>query len=363
LAADKDQGRLLIDSIRGFVSRTPGLGSSVRVDQDKVTAHDDIVLKVLAADAAGTYGLRPAFLIVDEIAQWPDTPNARKLWEAASTAMLKMPGARMVVLTTAGDPAHWSYNIRTHAETSPRWRLHELPGPPPWADEAALEDLRNSLPSASYRQLFENRWTSNEERLTTREDVEACIAPHGMLSPAPRTDYAIGLDLGLVNDRTAAVVAHLHRTDGAPLVIVDRLQVWAGSRDDPVQIDDVKTWLRDTAHGFNCAEIVMDHWQTAGMAQELKRLGLKVTEHQGTQGLNNRLAVTLYSLLRNHQLLLPNDEDLVDELINLDIYETRPGQYRMDHTAGRHDDRAVALALAAQHLLDKPQRRKVKVIV
>ena len=39
--------------------------------------------------------MKPDFIVVDEIAQWPDTPNARKLWEAASTAMLKIPGARM----------------------------------------------------------------------------------------------------------------------------------------------------------------------------------------------------------------------------------------------------------------------------
>jgi len=35
---------------------------------------------------------------------------------------------------------------------------------------------------------------------------------------------------------------------------------------------------------------------------------------------------------------------------------TSPGVYRLDHDHGRHDDRAIALALGAEHLLGRPKR-------
>jgi hypothetical protein len=42
---------------------------------------------------------------------------------------------------------------------------------------------------------------------------------------------------------------------------------------------------------------------------------------------------------------------LIDELAGVVLRETAPGVYRLDHAAGKHDDRAVALALAAQALI------------
>lgn len=45
--------------------------------------------------------------------------------------MAKVAGGRMVVLTTAGDPAHWSHTVLAHAQGDTHWRVQEVPGPPP----------------------------------------------------------------------------------------------------------------------------------------------------------------------------------------------------------------------------------------
>src|SRR5436190_7331186 len=106
LAADRDQGRLLVDSVEGFASRTPELRGALKVDAYKVTAtRSGSTLEVLAADAPGAWGLRPAFMVVDELAQWSSTTAPRRLWEAATSAVAKVSGARLAVLTTAGGPA------------------------------------------------------------------------------------------------------------------------------------------------------------------------------------------------------------------------------------------------------------------
>jgi hypothetical protein len=61
----------------------------------------------------------------------------------------------------------------------------------------------------------------------------------------------------------------------------------------------------------------------------------------------------LHLLLRERKLALPDDPDLIDELMHVRLRQTGPGQVRLDHDSDRHDDRAVCLALAAEELLSR----------
>ena len=366
LAADRDQGRLLLDSIAGYSARTPELKNALRVDAFRVTAtRSGSVLEVLAADAPGAWGLRPAFLIVDEIAQWGTTGAPRRLWEATSSAIAKVQGARMVVLTSAGDPAHWAHGVLEHALADPLWRVHEVRGPAPWLDPERLAEQQRRLPESSWRRLFLNEWTAPEDRLTTVDDLAACMMLDGPLPPQDGVRYVIGLDVGTVNDRTVGVVAHAEpvtRTlpDGEVTsgvrVILDRIQVWAGSRAKPVQLAEVGDWLDFTAKGYGGATVVFDPFQAVELTQRLSRRGVKVEQFNFTAASVGRLALTLYQLLRARTLALPNDPDLLDELANMRLRETTPGTYRLDHDPDKHDDRAIALALAAHELVERGGR-------
>jgi phage terminase large subunit-like protein len=366
LAADRDQGRLLVDAIRGFAARTEVISDALRIDNYRVVATlTGTALEILAADAASAYGLKPAFLIADELAQWPDTPTARQLWEAVSTAMTKAPGARLVVLTSAGDPAHWSHGIREHARVDPLWRLHEVAGPPPWIDPDRLDEQRRRLPPSSYQRLFENRWTAAEDRLTDPDDIRACVRHRGTLPPKEGRRYVIGVDLGINHDRTAAAVCHLQPVrpagdDELPAyrVVLNHLEVWEGTHTNPVDLRSVERWLIDTVRAYNDAHVVCDPWQAVLLAQRLRAHHITVDEYNTSAQGVGRLASTLLNLFRTRLLGLPDDPDLIDELINLRIREPQPGQYRIDHDPQRHDDRGIALALAAQHLLNNPPPKK-----
>jgi hypothetical protein len=365
-AADKAQGGLLINSMRGFAERS-GLAHLLRFDQFKVTVPGGAVLEVLGDVVAGSYGRGPYFVVVDEIAQWPNTSRAEERFDAIYSSMHKRDDARMVLLTTAGDPAHWSYRIREHAMSSSRWRLHEVQGPPSWSDPLALEDQRELLPAFRYQRLFENQWTAGNESFTTLDDVQACVRHAGPLQPLARTDYVIGVDLGWRHDPSVAVVAHLapnpERGAGAPDVVWDRHEIWAGSQDHEVQFDQVEAWVLRAARTFNNATVVMDAREGVGMAQRLRDQRLKVEAVPFSARVNTDLARTLLPLLRAHRLDLPDDEHLIDELVNLRITETADGQYRIEHTHDRHNDQAIAFALATHHLLNQPPRGRVEIIV
>jgi phage terminase large subunit-like protein len=382
VAADREQARLLIDEMSGFARRTPELAGAVTSETWKVSTGSGSVVAI-ASDGAGAYGLRPNLVIADEVAQWPTTMGARQVWEAVTSSLPKTPGARLVVLTTSGDPAHWSHRVLEHARASAAWRVSELPGPCEWVDQAALAEQRALLPESSYQRLHLNRWVSGEGRLVSIDDLNACVTLPGPLPAERGVRYCIAVDLGLVRDRTVACVVHGERLDrlapreqrrpatinnvmdqeqaaaarrgryGAK-VVLDRLQVWQGSRANPVQLEQVEDWVVQAWRQYNRASVTLDIWQTAGLGQRLKARGVRVAEFTFNSASVGRLAGTMLQLLRDHNLALPNDPELLDELANVRLRETSPGMLRMDHDPDKHDDRAIALAMGANAVLDKP---------
>ncbi len=356
VAADRDRGRLGVDAMAGLVRRTPGLRSVLKVDQWRITAPNGATVEVLAADGPSAFGLRPHMIVVDEHAVWPNTGNARQVWEALVSAVPKVPGCRMVVMTSAGDPSSHAARTLERAKRSRAWRVNEVPGPLPWMPADVLDEQRSLLTDSQFARLHLNTWCAPEDRLTTRADVLACVAHEGPLLPERGRSYIITLDAGLVNDRTVAVIAHADGRGEDARSVIDRVSVWQGSKASQVRLAEVEAWLRHASHEFNRAPILMDPWQTAGTAQRLPGQGLSVSEFVFTAQSTSRLATALYRALRDHRLALPDDDELIDELSNARLVEKGPGQVRIDHDAGSHDDRVIAVAMVVLHFGVRPER-------
>jgi phage terminase large subunit-like protein len=375
LAADRDQGRLLVDAIAGYAQRTPELRGAIRVEQYRVHApRFRSVLEVLAADAPSAWGLLPDFVVVDEIGQWGTTGSPRRIWEAVSSSVAKKRGARLCVLTTSGDPAHWSRKVLDHALADPLWYVHEVPGPPPWMDEERLAEQRRRLPESSYRRLFMNEWMATDDALASPDEIAACVLLDGPVPQQRGRRYVVGLDLGLKRDRSVACVCHAEPVERLPWgetrpltvgarVVLDRIEVWEGSRRNPVRLADVETWVAEASIAYNRAQVVFDPWQAHGTMQRLAARGIRTIEFAFTAQSVGRLASTLLLLLRNGALALPDDEALLDELANIRVRESAPGALRLDHDADKFSDRVIALSLAAQTLIARPQSGMARVEV
>jgi hypothetical protein len=359
-AADQDQAGLLRKAMQGQLIRTPELHGALTVGARQVVCErTDVVLEVLAADASSAYGLLPAWLVVDELCQWPDTVNAREFWVALSTGLPKVAGSRGVVMTTAGSPSHWSHKVYEHALADELWRVSELSGPAPWMDPREVAGERRRLTDAQYRRLFLNEWVEAEDRLARPEDLRACVRIDGPLSPAPGRWYVVALDIGLTNDRTVLAVCHAEMSsdlaDDRVRVVLDRMHVWQGSRDKPVQLEAVEAvvWESLLEYGrYIPAAMVADPYQAAQLCQRMRERGAQVSTFTFSASSVGRLGAQLYTLIRERLLVLPDDEDLLDELAHVRLRESAPGVFRLDHDSGRHDDRAVCLAMAAATLLE-----------
>jgi hypothetical protein len=361
-ASSREQAGLLLRKVSGLVERTPELsGAMVDVQIGRVVVPGRATsLDVLSSDVSSAWGRTPSWLFVDEIANWGTGDSARLFADALLTSAVKVPGCRVLLGTTPSAPSHWAHGLWRTAADDPLWRCSLTAGVAPWQDPADLESERRRLPEFLWRRLFECEWSEPDDVLATAEDVEACAVLDGPL-PYRRevAPYVVAVDLGLVRDRSVAVVAHSEPSDDGDhgdglygrKIVVDRIVVWQGRRGAPVQLWDVAATVEELARGYH-APVRYDPYQAVAVSQQLRARGVDTVEFNFTASSVGRLASTLFTVLRNRVIDLPRDPELLDELKTVKLRETTPGVVRLDHESGRHDDRAVAVAMAARHLLD-----------
>jgi phage terminase large subunit-like protein len=365
VAADADQAGELLLAAEGMLLRTPGLAGALIVEAERlVNPSTGAAMNVLAADGPGAFGKRPSFTVIDEAAQWADTKNARKVWTAMVSAVPKVPGGRLAILTTAGDPAHYTYKVLELARQDvAHWRVHELPGPLPWRSADDLAVQRGLLTDWEYERLHLNRWTAADDSLVDLDRLRACVVldgpqPHSHLN----SPYVIAVDLATRRDNCVVVACHAEPAGGVRRVVLDAMKVWTPTRGNPVPLEEVEETIASLSYEYAGAErsrhvgcrVVFDPAEGRLMADRLRTRGLPVEHFNFTTGSVGVLGSLLHQLLRDGLLALPDDDLLIDELAHVRLRETSVGGVRIDHDSGRHDDRAIAIALAA-HMLLTPQ--------
>lgn len=362
-AADKDQARNLLDLAHIEAQLNPWLISRLKFGRNEIASRvNGGLLTVLASDAAGSYGALPSVLIVDELTWW----EKRDLWDTLYSGMSKVPDSVTIIISNAGLKNTWQEDIFKMASRYPKtWFVYHAPGPlASWQTKEKVEELAAGLPRMVARRVLYNEWLdeSAENGFCTRAEAERCATEGVRLGLTrqdradPRYDYCAAVDYGLVKDRTALVVCHY---DEAQRLVVDRMDVWQGQPGSPVHADDVQLWIEQQYAAFNC-RFVLDPYQLQPVMQRLQHLPIEPFEYRGGRG-NRDAASNLLNLIRSDRLAwypgcgdLPTEDGphtLVDEMAEL-IVKPMPYGWRIDHEAGRHDDRVTALAMAALKLTE-----------
>jgi hypothetical protein len=370
-AADRDQAALLTEAmwkeseLNWFKDRLKFMKGEVRGPGGRVN--------VLTADAPTAAGRKPDILICDEITHW----GGKALWDMLYSGLSKRPHALCVVITNAGVRDTWQWDIKEMAKTQPRrWEVYEAPGRlDTWMSESDLAADRLLLTPSEARRLLDNVWVdpAEESGFLSREDLEECerlgveLGLSYALRGRPGAEYWAGIDYGPKRDRTGLSVLH-QRPSG--LIVVDRLDVWQGSPGAPVLIADIRAWVRAAREDFPGLSLIVDPYQLDEMCQDLGRsMRVERFEARGGKG-NYEMAEALRSLVVNRSIAwypgagsleMPDGtvEDIKKELLSL---ITRPMSYgyRFDHEATKHDDRAVAVGMAAWRLLQGPGHQTFK---
>ncbi|HVV76333.1 MAG TPA: hypothetical protein VHC43_09885 [Mycobacteriales bacterium] len=352
-AADADQAALVARKIRGLVARS-GLDRQVTVDKRKIRVlPTGVELDVLPADAASSWGLSPALLLIDEFCMWPRSGGAQEFLDALLSSLPKVPDSRALLFSTPSSPTHPSFKLFEAAVADEAWRVSHLRGPAPWQSSAELAAERRRLPESMYRRLFEAEWMAPDDVLTSLEDVRACVRSSPIVREPAGHRYAVGVDLSVSSDFTAVAVCHSEQLEpGSRLLVVDSLRVWKPSRRHPLDMAAVEAHIVAAARAYG-AQVVADKYQAVGLVQRLQAAGISARGEDFTVASNTRRALLLHDLLRDRRLDIPNDAELVEELASLTLRETTPGSYRLASVekTGGHRDRSTAISLAAEAVL------------
>jgi phage terminase large subunit-like protein len=372
-AKDKEQAGYLAEAMRTEAALNPWLERRLTFRHWDIGGRHGASVTIMAADAAGAQGQRPDLLVVDEVVHWPEGKGA-ELFHNLVSGLRKRPCV-FVVITNSGTLYTWQHRASETARLSPRWFHYHAPGRlAQWMDEAAIQEDRHLLPPAFAARLYDNVWIEPglDCGYLTRAEVEKCEALGRMLNLTRREEgspgvvYGASIDYGAVKDRCVLVVGH---QDGTDRVLLDRMDVWQGTREAPVAIEAVERWLDETRKKFDLGFVIIDPYQMQSTIQRYARL-VNLVEWQPRAGkANHEMAQTFRSLVVNEKLAWPaglgdvvaangHRHSLADELCEL---ITRPYAfgYRADHLPGLHDDRYVASAMLAVQLLKHQARRKL----
>lgn len=370
VAADRDQGRLILQAQEDLLGLNDWLAESIKITKDTITGPAGHVT-VLPADAGSNMGLRGNLYILDEFVHWKN----QKVWNAIITGLHKVTPTLVTALSNAGLQGSWQHDVFEEAKADPaRWVVFHKEGTlASWLDPAEIEQDRKLLPPSEGDRLFDNRWIdpATEHDYLRRGELVACeklgerlglvLRIRRQVIP-PVDNYVAAIDYGPRRDRTALVVLHA-AADG--LVVIDRLDVWQG-RNYPggvVPVAAVEDWVRDVRRQFNPRAWVIDNYQMEGTLQWMQREGMpaEAFNSRGGQG-NYALAQHLRALVVETRLVwypgagairvkdkrteTERLETLIDELAALRV-KRMPYGYRFDHESQKHDDRAVAIGMAA----------------
>jgi hypothetical protein len=132
-------------------------------------------------------------------------------------------------------------------------------------------------------------------------------------------------------------------------VVLDRLEVWTPPKGGETDLQAVEDRVVELSREYGRAPVHADPAKAEQMLQRLAQRWVHVNSFKFTEQSVGKLGALLFQLLNAGDLWLYDDADLLDELAHVRLVEKISGP-RLDHDSDRHDDRAVALALAAMWL-------------
>lgn len=384
-AKDKEQAGILAETAELEANLNPWLARRIDFKNFLIRSRPqtsgpnvDTKLRILACDASGSYGYKSDIMILDELTWWSDT-QGKDMFGAIASGREKRPNSILVVISNAGVIDTWQWNAFQVAKANPEmWKVIETEGPvASWMTVEKTKDLRAMLPPILVKRIYDNEWVNENEDcgFVSRREAEQCEILGRKTGLTRQTrglegiQYYAGLDYGPKKDRTVCTVMHMEGDD----LIVDEMDVWQG-KDFPnrtVPVAKVEEWIEDTKKRYPKIHYVADKYELESTVQKFERnTSIERFEPRGGKS-NYELCQILRDLIVNGRLRwypgcgeifaqnsmgVFRPHSLVDEFSELIIRPMTYG-YRLDHTSGKHDDRAVAIGMAAWKILSTKRLR------
>jgi hypothetical protein len=355
IATTQRQAAVVFNYILARLENSPTLRRLIQGDPraDEVDLTNGITIAVWPCNFRSIRGLSIVCAICDEIAFWRDADTganpASEVLKAIRPAMATFPTAKLVKITSpyAKQGIIWDdFQARHKRDDLLVWRLDSATMNPSLdRDFLAAEEQRD--PDFFRREYLAEFWESASGFLPP-EMVDAAIVP-GRYELAPQADafMAAALDSAFRGDNFA--FSAVKRTDtGRIIQAVNRC--WRGSRAKPVNMAATVEEIVSILRRFGITRIAGDQHCAEPIRQAFAAQGIDFVQRT-TVGNRAQCFNTLRTLVTSRQIDLLDDPAQTAELKSLEQIVTGSGSVRVEASGSGHDDRAVALAQAAQEAL------------
>lgn len=353
-AADRDQARLILDSIAAIIAATPWLAEILQVQAWRViNKATGSVLDVLSSDVASSYGITPDFIVCDELTHWKDS-SGEALWHSLFSSAMKRRHCLLIIISNAGVGmgVAWQWHIRELFRQNPNAYFHSLDGVQGKRfldNPALLEELCSGLPPLVRDRLIFNLWTTGFSDALPEECLDAALSLDGpLLARDPQEKYIAGLDLGLSKHHSSLVIIGKKGTSYRLALCQD----WRPPRGGRVSIDEIEQAIVAAHQRYGLTRIACDPWNAGQLVERLRKQGLPIVEQPQSGANLVKQCKTLLEAFTSHSIRLYDHPSLTTDLRTLRVEEKQYGcRLVSDAGAGGHGDRASALsiALAAAH--------------
>ena len=346
-AGDEDQAKLGIAAMETAVTLNPWLGLEIqkKVVRNPVTGS---TLEILSSDAATGYGQLADAVLVDEIANWPETP-ARKRFGTSSyphsprKQIVCAKRSRMPVALAAGF-GRTARKIRGDAA----WYFRNLRTIPSWITQEQIAEQGRLLPRSVYDRTCCNNWTSGTDNGLSPADVEACCVLDGPMTCRRHAydSYIAACDLGWLHDRTGLVVLAINferREIALAFAASWHPQDYGGE----VPLDLVENEILAVHQLFSLDKVVFDPTQATGTLQKLSNAGVPCFRALLAPKNQDVMAKALLQAFNQRRAKLYRHSELIADLLSLEVVDRTIGlKLQAARSAGGHSDLAFTYAIA-----------------
>lgn len=356
-ASDKQAGRLFETCVQ-FIRRSPELLSQVVLREyvGEISRADGggKILR-LASSADQLHGFSPSLVVADEIHAWTK-PSHRKAWAALTTAGGARKSTQVFSITTAGDANERESSIlgrmldRNEAigelEKHPGLtisRNHEartliynysaptkdpsdvaamkLANPASWITEEYLARQANNpeLTAEEVLQFHGCVWVAGSQAWIPAEWWNAAIDRERVIQPGSRV--TLGVDVGIVHDATAVVMA-CEQDDGR---IMLEARIWTPQPGRNVDLADIEDHIRSVHATYNLAGVFYDPRFFERSAQTLDAEGIVVVTMPQNSATMADAYQNFYAMLGEGRLIVDDSAEFAAHCLGASAQMTDRG--------------------------------------
>lgn len=401
-AGDRQQARIVFEEAKRMVLADPDLSEEVTVMRDALYVKStSSVYRVLSADAKLQQGLNPHAVIFDEVHVQPDD----ELWTALTMGSGTRREPIVIGITTAGvDEDSLAYRLYAHGRALERGEVkdhsysmiwHEPADPQAdyrdpavWREanpmlqagvlkEADFADRLGTAQESQFRRYRLNQWVASEEYWLPYGAWESLS---GDVELDPDLPVAVAIDIGIVHDATAVVIAQVQ---GDTVAVSGRYWMNPYPEDTSqhdewrMPLDEVVQYLRDLRVRFPRSAVKIDNRPVPGPAYVYDRYGLASTElaleaergfalipvpQQG--GWMIEASRRFYEAVRAGKIVHDGDPVMAAHLRNVVPRQVGESGWRLEKATKRKKiDAAVAVVMAVSQALERPPAPRFRAFV